>query len=224
METTYEGMFILDSNKYSQNPDATTGEVLALLERVKAKVLASRPWQDGKLAYPMEGHRKGLYLLTYFNCDAAGLTELDRLSKLTDTIIRHMIIKPNQFEAVGRPHPLPGDEVAVPELQAALQRLRTETAAPVFVTCGEKGMYVSDPEMTLIPGVEVPGPIDPTGAGDSATAGAVLTLASGGTPVEAALVGNLVASITVQQLDTTGTASPSQVLDRLNLWRAQHAS
>ena len=89
----YEGMFILDSNKYSQNPDATTGEVLALLERVKANVLASRPWQDGKLAYAMEGHRKGLYLLTYFTCDAAGLTEMDRLSKLTDTIIRHMIIK-----------------------------------------------------------------------------------------------------------------------------------
>jgi sugar/nucleoside kinase (ribokinase family) len=83
-------------------------------------------------------------------------------------------------------------------------------------------MFVSDPELTLIPGVKVTGPIDPTGAGDSATAGAVLTLASVGTPAEAALVGNLVASITVQQLGTTGTASPQQVLDRLELWRQQH--
>lgn len=135
---------------------------------------------------------------------------------------RQMIIKPNQFEAVGRAHPLPGEEVPLSELQTAVAKLRAETGRPVFVTCGEKGMFVSDPELTLIPGVKVTGPIDPTGAGDSATAGAVLTLASGGTPAEAALVGNLVASITVQQLGTTGTASPQQVLDRLELWRQQH--
>jgi bifunctional ADP-heptose synthase (sugar kinase/adenylyltransferase) len=135
---------------------------------------------------------------------------------------RRMIIKPNQFEAVGRANPLPGEEVPLSELQSAVRRLREETERPVFVTCGEKGMFVSDPELTLIPGVKVPGPLDPTGAGDSATAGAVLTLASGGTPAEAALVGNLVASITVQQLGTTGTASPRQVLERFELWRRQH--
>lgn len=132
-----------------------------------------------------------------------------------------MVIKPNQFEAVGRANPLPGDEVALIDLKPALERLRAETHATVFVTCGEKGMLVSDPELALVPGVAVKGPIDPTGAGDSATAGAVLTLASGGTPAEAALVGNLVASITVQQLGTTGTATRDEVQARLELWRAQ---
>lgn len=137
---------------------------------------------------------------------------------------RRMIIKPNQFEAVGRANPLPGDEVPLNELKTAMQRLRAETGTTVFITCGEQGMFVSDPELQLVPGVKVNGPLDPTGAGDSATAGAVLTLASDGTPAEAALVGNLVASITVQQLGTTGTASPQQVLERLDLWRKQHAS
>lgn len=132
---------------------------------------------------------------------------------------RRMIIKPNQFEAVGRENPLPGDEIAFPELKAAMRRLRAETQATVFITCAERGILVSDPEPTLVPGVAVPGPLDPTGAGDSATAGAVLTLASGGTPAEAALVANLVASITVQQLGTTGTASPAQVAERLGVWR-----
>ena len=70
---------------------------------------------------------------------------------------------------------------------------------------------MSDPELTLVPGVRVPGPVDPTGAGDSATAGCVLALAAGAGPAEAALVGNLVASITVQQLATTGTARPSEL-------------
>ncbi len=136
---------------------------------------------------------------------------------------RRMIIKPNQFEAVGRPHPLPGEEVDLPLLKLAMERLRHQNQATVFVTCGAQGMIVSDPKMTLVPGVRVTGPIDPTGAGDSVTAGAVLTLASGGTPEEAALVGNLVASITIQQLGATGTASPLQVINRLELWREQHA-
>lgn len=136
---------------------------------------------------------------------------------------RRMVIKPNQFEAVGRINALPGEEVEIKELEAALQRLRGETGTTVFVTRGERGMLVSDPEIQLVPGVMVPAPIDPTGAGDSATAGAVLTLASGGTPAEAALIGNLVASITVQQLGTTGTASPDEVVKRLDIWRRQNA-
>ncbi len=70
---------------------------------------------------------------------------------------------------------------------------------------------MSDPEVTFIPAVKINTPIDPTGAGDAATAGAVLTLVAGGSHSEAALVGNLVASITVQQIGTTGTASPAMV-------------
>ena len=84
-------------------------------------------------------------------------------------------------------------------------------------------MIVSDPEVTVIPGVKLSGRIDPTGAGDSATAGAVLALASGASLPEAALVGCLVASITVQQLATTGTATPAQVLERLEMWREQNS-
>lgn len=135
---------------------------------------------------------------------------------------RQVVIKPNQFEAVGRLNPLPGDEVSLTDLRLALTRLRGHTERPVFVTCGERGILVSDPEPQLVPSVVVKGPIDPTGAGDSATAGAVLAMACNATPAEAALVANLVASVTVQKLGTTGTATPSEVLEALAVWRAQH--
>ncbi len=134
---------------------------------------------------------------------------------------RGVIIKPNQFEAVGRENPPPDAAVDRDELAAAMERLRAKTGAPIFVTCGAAGMAVSDPEPTLVPGVRVDDPIDPTGAGDSATAGAVLALASGAQLPEAALVGNLVASITIQQLATTGTARPDQLAARLKMWLRQ---
>jgi len=52
------------------------------------------------------------------------------------------------------------------------------------------------------------------GAGDSATSGIVASRLAGANEVEAAVVGNLVASVTVQQLETTGVADPVQVLSR----------
>ncbi len=135
---------------------------------------------------------------------------------------RHIIVKPNQFEALGIDRPAPGTVADPDAVRRRLSAWRQQTGAPVCVTLGERGMLVSDPAVTLIPGFAVEGPIDSTGAGDSATAGLVLALAAGATLPEAALVGNLVASITIQQLATTGTATPAQLAARLDAWRRQH--
>jgi bifunctional ADP-heptose synthase (sugar kinase/adenylyltransferase) len=134
---------------------------------------------------------------------------------------RYLTIKPNQFEVVGRLNPPPSETVQLDELARAVEDLRARAAAPVFVTRGHDGMVVSDPELTVVPGVKLDGPTDPTGAGDSATAGAVLGLAAGAQLAEAALLGNLVASITVEHLATTGTARPDELLPRLELWQRQ---
>jgi rfaE bifunctional protein kinase chain/domain len=136
---------------------------------------------------------------------------------------RNVIIKPNQFEAVGIDSPLPGQQVDERQLCEAVSRLRNTVGAAICATCGAEGMLVSDPELTCVPGVRVDGPIDSTGAGDSATAGAVSALAAGADLAEAALLGNLVASITVQQLATTGTARPEQLPPRLAMWQAQRS-
>ncbi len=134
---------------------------------------------------------------------------------------RGLTVKVNEGEAA-----LPGGGLRRPEderVRRAIVRLRQRTGKPVFVTAGALGIWVSDPEPRLVPAVQVEGPIDPTGAGDSATAGAVLALCAGATLEEAAIVANLVASITIQQLATTGTASPSDLAPRLEIWRRQQA-
>ncbi len=131
----------------------------------------------------------------------------------------HVTIKPNQFETVGKGDPLPGEEVDRDELLQAARQMRARNQAPVVVTCGAAGMLVSDPEWTAVPGVPVCGEIDPTGAGDSASAGAVLALCAGAELPEAALIGNLVASITVQQIGTTGVARPEQLHAALEAWQ-----
>ena len=91
-----------------------------------------------------------------------------------------------------------------------------ETACTwLFVTIGAEGILVFTREgMGHVPGIPVAGPIDIVGAGDSVMAGIVSALCAGAAPGEAALVGNLVASITVQHIGTTGTASRQQVFER----------
>lgn len=130
---------------------------------------------------------------------------------------RNVTLKPNVGEclvALGR-SPAEKDR---PEVAAsAAQELSKLTGCPLFCTLGERGvLVVRPPEVPVtVPSFPVRGPVDTVGAGDSATAGMVSALLAGATPVEAATVGNLVASITVQQLGTTGTASQQQVLSRL---------
>jgi bifunctional ADP-heptose synthase (sugar kinase/adenylyltransferase) len=91
------------------------------------------------------------------------------------------------------------------------------TGKPVFCTQGEKGIVVADPPTVVeVPGFPVMGPIDIVGAGDATSAGIVCARAAGASLCDAAAFGCLVASITVQQIGTTGTASPDQVRQR---WR-----
>lgn len=133
-----------------------------------------------------------------------------------------VMIKANQFEAVGKSDPAPDDTVEEQDLMEAVRDLRSTNRAPVIVTRGAAGMLTSDPEWTVVPAVPVTGQIDPTGAGDSATAGAVMALCSGATLPEAALIGNLVASITIQQVGTTGVARPEQLAAALETWSPWH--
>lgn len=135
---------------------------------------------------------------------------------------RHMLIKPNQFEVLELRQPPPGTRVDEQQLTEAARRLRERNQAPVVVTRGDCGMLVSDPDWRLVPAVHVDGPIDTTGAGDSATAGAVLAICGGASLEQAALIGNLVASLTIQQLGTTGVTSPEALPARLEMWRSQN--
>lgn len=110
------------------------------------------------------------------------------------------------------------DEHPVAAASSAAASLARKTGRPSFCTLGDRGILVARPgeEPTLVPGVPIAGPIDIVGAGDAATSGIVASLLAGASELEAATVGNLVASITVQQLGTTGTATPEQVRAR---WR-----
>jgi sugar/nucleoside kinase (ribokinase family) len=132
-------------------------------------------------------------------------------------LFRFVSVKPNQRECCRV-------VLQTLDVQEALPVLARRTGRPVFCTAGEQGIILFDPErgvsVTLAAYV-VTGPIDPVGAGDSTSAGIVCARAAGASLEEAAAFGNLIASITVQQIGVTGTATPAQVRGR---WREVRGS
>lgn len=112
----YEGMFLVDSGKYATDPEGVTNDILAVLAKAGATVVAHRPWQDGKLAYEIEGMRKGLHYIVMFTMPGSGMKTLVRQCQLSETIVRQMTIVHPQSIFDASVAALSG---AVPAFQAA---------------------------------------------------------------------------------------------------------
>lgn len=134
---------------------------------------------------------------------------------------RGILLKPNDREAVGAVTPGVEGPYTRAQAEEAGRTLARRAGRPVFVTVGEGGVLVCEEEgCTRVPAVPVDGEIDIVGAGDSTIAGLAAALASGARLTEAALIGNLVASVTIRQIGVTGTASQAQVLEALSRWQS----
>ena len=90
---TYEGLFLLDPNKASADWEGAATAVNGVIERFGGQVLHTRPWGDFKLAYPINKFKKGVYLLSYFAIDPAQLHEVEREFRISEIVMRRMIIK-----------------------------------------------------------------------------------------------------------------------------------
>jgi rfaE bifunctional protein kinase chain/domain len=131
-------------------------------------------------------------------------------------LFEHVIAKPNMRECVRAIFPEHAGDPDMQDTRRAAEMLRQRTGRPVFVTLGAAGMLVgSDAGWTHVPGIPVHGPTDVVGAGDSAMSAIATGLSAGASLQEAAALGNLAAAVTIQQLGTTGTASPQQIMEQL---------
>ncbi len=94
---TYELMFIL-------KPDLSEEMVEETKERLK-QIIAdfggeftneADGWGKKRLAYTIENYTEGLYCLWYFKGQADVAQELDRVIRLSDRFLRHIIIRQDE--------------------------------------------------------------------------------------------------------------------------------
>ncbi len=89
----YECMFLLDPSKVAGDIPAAQQHLHQLFEKNKIEILASRPWDERRLAYPIKNQKKGLYYLTYLKADSQALLNLERDYQLSEMILRSMTLK-----------------------------------------------------------------------------------------------------------------------------------
>lgn len=94
----YEGLFILDSNRFARERDKLSKEVEELVEAIDGEIVVSRLWEERRLAYAINGQRKGAYWLIYFRAPTTRITELTRSCEINDSILRQMFVRlPHQL-------------------------------------------------------------------------------------------------------------------------------
>jgi rfaE bifunctional protein kinase chain/domain len=127
-------------------------------------------------------------------------------SRLRPELFRNVIVKPNEDEA--------GKACLRSFGVIDYSRLRSLIDSPLLlVTHGPRGaLLVREGSEVWVPTVPVDKPVDICGAGDSFSAGAAVSLSICGDAAQAAMIGNLVASVTIMKKGT-GTASQAEVLE-----------
>jgi small subunit ribosomal protein S6 len=92
---SYELMLIFDPSLEENVITEELSKITSIIEKEKGEILNKDIWGLKKLAYPIKRQDNGFYAVLYFNSDGGVLSELDRLNKINDKILRHLIVKSN---------------------------------------------------------------------------------------------------------------------------------
>ena len=87
----YEMMFIIRPLEHREL-EITINKVVGLVNEA-GTVIKLDNWGKKRLAYEIQDLNEGLYVLVTFTAEPAAVKELDRVMKITDEVLRHMIIR-----------------------------------------------------------------------------------------------------------------------------------
>ena len=88
----YELALVLNAKVEDDVRTATLEKVKGLVERFNGTITNVDEWGKRRLAYPIDDLNEGYYVFMTFTADAAFPAELDRVMRITDGVMRSMIV------------------------------------------------------------------------------------------------------------------------------------
>ncbi|MEI8282047.1 MAG: 30S ribosomal protein S6 [Armatimonadota bacterium] len=83
---------------YIVRPELKDGEIQKIADKFKkvvedkgGKVASAEKWEKRKLAYEIAGLKEGNYVMMHFESEGDVPAELNRLMRISDDVVRHMI-------------------------------------------------------------------------------------------------------------------------------------
>lgn len=89
----YEMMYILQPTLSAEEQTALVDRFAELIASMGGSVEKTDRWERRPLAYEIKGARDGYYVVVNFQGGVDLVNEMDRQIKLTEAILRHMIIR-----------------------------------------------------------------------------------------------------------------------------------
>ena len=89
----YEGFFLMSQSGLAGDLSAGLEHVQQLIERRGGEVVSLRKWDERRLAYEIEGQRRGTYLLSLFRAEPAQIASMERDCNLSELVVRVMFTR-----------------------------------------------------------------------------------------------------------------------------------
>ena len=90
---SYELLYILNNELADEAKEAVIEKLNAVVTANGGTVDSVDKWGTRRLAYPINYKNEGYYVLTNFTAPATLPDELERVMRITDAVVRFMIVK-----------------------------------------------------------------------------------------------------------------------------------
>ncbi len=88
----YEAMFLVQTNIASDG-EATKGMIQTVMDRAHAELLVCRLWDERRLAYDIDKHKRAVYVLCYFRADGTTISSMERDVQLSEHLLRVLVLR-----------------------------------------------------------------------------------------------------------------------------------
>ncbi|HOP74049.1 MAG TPA: 30S ribosomal protein S6 [Bacillota bacterium] len=92
----YEAMYILKPELEEEALNAAIARFEEVVTNNGGEVVKTDRWGKRRLAYEVKGYLEGFYVLMEFKAPNNLSQELDRIFKIQDDVIRHLVIKKDE--------------------------------------------------------------------------------------------------------------------------------
>ena len=142
----YEAMFVVDAARGASAVPDIVRHIAGLLTRHEAQIERLEFWEERKLAYPIKKAKRGMYFLVYFRAKAEEIAELRNTVRLSEQILRLLILSTEEPQPPKGQLYTPEGEALAPPAGTVAAQPKPEAAPVAAVEAHGDAVERTDPE------------------------------------------------------------------------------
>ena len=100
MNRKYELVYVVSPVATEEQVTDLHGQVEAIVQRIGGQIEKTDNWGRRKLAYEIGPHKEGTYVVETLLGSGELIKEIDRRLKVTDLVIRHLVVRVDEDEQI----------------------------------------------------------------------------------------------------------------------------